>query len=174
MTSSHYFAIIGSKDNPVYEAEFSKPTSSAPDGFKDKHLYEFVVHSALDRVEEMQWNSTATFNEYLISAFVSAGNIKLMLLHDPKAEESSIKSFFQDVHELYLKLNQIISSPYFDGKVRLGDVDGVRSLCVAARCGLNKRWEVAMAKSRWLQRNVDGNVEISLADLSKGVAICID
>ncbi|RUS20951.1 trafficking protein particle complex subunit 2-like protein [Endogone sp. FLAS-F59071] len=129
MGSPYYFVIIGSKDNPVYEADLA-PTSrpsSAADGIK------FIIHSALDIVEEIQWNTNATylkvvdkFNEFLISAFVSAGNTKFMLLHDTKSEDS-IKNFFQDVHELYLKVlmnpfyefNQPITNSYFDGKVRL-------------------------------------------------------
>ncbi|RUP46703.1 hypothetical protein BC936DRAFT_146611 [Jimgerdemannia flammicorona] len=86
MGSSFYLVIVGSRDDPVYEADLG-PSSKAPpvpEGTKkeeSKHLNQFIIHSALDIVEEVQWNTTATylkvvdkFNEFLISAFVSAGS----------------------------------------------------------------------------------------------------
>ncbi|RUS29711.1 Sedlin [Jimgerdemannia flammicorona] len=138
MGSSFYLVIVGSRDDPVYEADLG-PSSKAPpvpEGTKkeeSKHLNQFIIHSALDIVEEVQWNTTATylkvvdkFNEFLISAFVSAGNTKFMLLHDTKSEDS-IKTFFHEVHELYLKVlmnpfyevNHPITNTHFDSKVRL-------------------------------------------------------
>lgn len=42
------------------------------------------------------------FNEQNVSAFLSAGGAKLMLLHDGRPDEA-IRSFFTEVHELYVK-----------------------------------------------------------------------
>jgi hypothetical protein len=42
-------------------------------------------------------------NHQQVSTFLTAGNIKLMLLHTGKNEES-IRIFFQDVYELYVKV----------------------------------------------------------------------
>lgn len=53
-----YFAIIGSKDVPLYETEFcvskdtSKP-SQMPESLKE--LNPFILHSALDIIEDLQW-----------------------------------------------------------------------------------------------------------------------
>ena len=66
------------------------------------------------------------FNDYFISAFVTAGHIKMMLLHDVKNEDG-IRNFFHDVHELYVKVlmnpfhvfNTPINSPLFDARVKV-------------------------------------------------------
>lgn len=42
-------------------------------------------------------------NNQQISAFVTAGNVKFMLLHGGKNEES-IRMFFHEVYELYVKV----------------------------------------------------------------------
>jgi hypothetical protein len=43
-------------------------------------------------------------NQQQISTFLTAANVKFMLLHGGKSEDS-IKSFFTDVYELYVKVN---------------------------------------------------------------------
>ena len=42
-------------------------------------------------------------NQQQVSTFLTAGNIKFMLLHGGKSDES-IRNFFQDVYELYVKV----------------------------------------------------------------------
>lgn len=60
---SFYFAIIGTKDNPLFTLEFGTSRSGG-DGtprFRDdaRQTNPFVVHAALDVVEELQWSSGA-------------------------------------------------------------------------------------------------------------------
>ncbi|KAI8583199.1 hypothetical protein K450DRAFT_224691 [Umbelopsis ramanniana AG] len=137
MAATYYFAIVGTKDSPLYETELtssSKAASNFDTTPKDdhRHLNQFIIHSALDVVEEVQWNNQALylkvidrFNEFYVSAFVTAGNARLLLLHDVKSEDS-IKNFFNEVHEMYIKVlmnpfyetNTPITSQQFDSKVK--------------------------------------------------------
>ena len=55
------------------------------------------------------------FNDLYVSAFVTAGMARLLLLHDARNEDG-IRAFLSDVHELYLKVSHDIScttSPIF-------------------------------------------------------------
>lgn len=58
---SYYFAIIGTQDNPLFEHEFgsSKQGGDGQSRFTDqaRHLNQFILHSSLDVVEEVQWNN---------------------------------------------------------------------------------------------------------------------
>ena len=58
---SYYFAIIGTQDNPLFEYEFgtSKQGGDGQSHFSEQasHLNQFVLHSSLDIVEEVQWNT---------------------------------------------------------------------------------------------------------------------
>jgi len=64
-------------------------------------------------------------NHQQVSTFLTASNVKLMLLHTGKNEES-VRNFFQDVYELYVKFSMNpfyqydtpISSAAFDTRVR--------------------------------------------------------
>jgi hypothetical protein len=133
---SYYLAIIGTRDSPIYELEFGTHRQGG-DGISRfppemKELNPFILHSALDIVEDVQWTTNAmylkaidNFYSYMISAYVTSGNIKLLLLHEQKNEDA-IRQFFTDVHDLYVKTllspfyftNQPITSPVFDQKVR--------------------------------------------------------
>ncbi|CAI4055978.1 hypothetical protein SKDZ_02G3600 [Saccharomyces kudriavzevii ZP591] len=165
-----YFAIIGKKDNPVYEIEFTSPQNLQ--GFPQdlKELNPFILHASLDIVEDLQWqlNPTSqlngggnggngsnsgggflrsrtvnnTDNCYLgkvdhfyglaITAYISYGGMKFVMIHGNSAnsnvviDDNNIKSFYQEVHELYLKtlmnpfykITDPITSPAFDSRVR--------------------------------------------------------
>ncbi|PSR78724.1 Sedlin [Coniella lustricola] len=56
---SYYFAIIGTQDNPLFEHEFgtSKQGNDGLSRFTDqaRHLNQFILHAALDVVQEVQW-----------------------------------------------------------------------------------------------------------------------
>lgn len=58
---SYYFTIIGTKDNPLFEHEFgtSKPGGDGTAKFREEaaHMNQFIVHAALDMVEEAQWGT---------------------------------------------------------------------------------------------------------------------
>jgi trafficking protein particle complex subunit 2 len=64
-------------------------------------------------------------NHQQVSAFLTAGNIKFMLLHAGKSDDS-IRNFFNEVYELYVKLSMNpfykydtpITSKEFDKRVR--------------------------------------------------------
>jgi len=122
------FLIIGKNDNLIYQAEFlsSQKKETAT------HLSQFILHSALDVIDDMVWKNSSTYLKVVdkfttshISAFVTPGNIKLLLLHEKK-DEDGIKNFFTEIYELYLKtimnpfyrVNTAITSPAFDEKVR--------------------------------------------------------
>ncbi|KAJ3189163.1 Trafficking protein particle complex subunit 2 [Gaertneriomyces sp. JEL0708] len=135
MASNTYFVIVGTTDNPLYEAEWGPQTRSGDgSGKKDehKHLNQFIVHAALDVVDDLVWTTNSMylkvvdkFNEWFISAFVTASGVRFMLLHDTQNTDG-IRNFFQDVHELYIKVllnpfmepNSKITSPQFDARLK--------------------------------------------------------
>ncbi|KAH0466604.1 hypothetical protein IEQ34_003842 [Dendrobium chrysotoxum] len=150
MASTACFIIVSRNDIPIYEAELG----SAVKKEEATHQHQFILHAALDIVQDLAWTTSAMFlkamdrfNELVVSVYVTADDLlvtfamishlfffslincflhtRLMLLHDSRNEDA-IKSFFQEVHELYLKilLNPLylpgsrITSSHFDTKVR--------------------------------------------------------
>lgn len=133
---SFMLAMVGTKDNPIYMLEFgtSKSGGDGTHKFREdqRPMNQFILHSSLDIVEELQWTSGIMymksidkFNNNYISTYLTAGNIKFMLLHDVRNDDG-IKNFFGDVYELYTKtlmspfyvVNQPIKSQVFDSRVR--------------------------------------------------------
>ncbi|KAK9149676.1 hypothetical protein Scep_008433 [Stephania cephalantha] len=128
MASTACFIIVSKNDIPIYEAE----VGSAAKKEEAAHQHQFILHAALDIVQDLAWTTSAMFlkavdrfNDLVVSVYVTAGHTRLMLLHDSRNEDG-IKSFFQEVHELYVKilLNPLylpgsrITSSHFDTKVR--------------------------------------------------------
>lgn len=58
---SYYFTIIGTRDNPLFELDFgtSKVGGDGIARFREeaKHMNQFIVHAAIDMVEEAQWST---------------------------------------------------------------------------------------------------------------------
>ncbi|KAI0840564.1 Sedlin [Hypoxylon sp. FL1857] len=139
---SYYFAIVGTQDNPLFEYEFgtSKQGGDGQPRFSEqaRHMNQFIVHSSLDIVEEVQWGSGQMylkcvdkfFNNY-VSCFVTGGNVKFLLLHQPTTPvsttstrsstsiganptspqtEEAIKNFMLEVYENWVKT---IMSPFY-------------------------------------------------------------
>lgn len=123
------FVIVGSRE-PLFEAEFGSAASQGQS--RDSHLNQFILHSSLDLVEKAAWTTNAMnlrtvdrFNDLVVSAFLTSGNVKFLLLHEGRNEDN-IRSFFLDVHELFVKVllspfyerDSPILSPHFDKRVR--------------------------------------------------------
>ncbi|KAK6067311.1 trafficking protein particle complex subunit 2 [Seiridium cupressi] len=141
---SYYFVIIGTQDNPLFEHEFgtSKQGGDGQSRFSDesRHMNQFIVHSSLDIVEEVQWgtgqmylkNIDRFFNSY-ISCYITPSNIKFLLLHQPilpsgassaasrsstsiaanptsPQTEEAVKSFFTEIYENWVKASM---SPFY-------------------------------------------------------------
>ena len=122
------FTIVSNADVPLYEANLGQ----TPKREDAAHLQEFVAHAALDVVDERRWETPQTnlklvdrFNDLYTYAWVTAGGCRFLLLHDARNEEN-VRSFFDEVHQLYLRvaLNPFhtprtpIENEVFDRRVR--------------------------------------------------------
>ena len=124
------FVIVG-RNEPLYEAEFLSRGSTGNSDAATRQNY-FVLHAALDLVDKAAFTSNNMYlkvvdkvNQQHVSTFLTAGNVKFMLLHSGRSDET-IRNFFQDTYELYVKfiLNPFyrfdtsIKSDQFDTRVR--------------------------------------------------------
>ncbi|CAL3970780.1 hypothetical protein PZA11_007211 [Diplocarpon coronariae] len=139
---SYYFAIIGTQDNPIFEYDFgtSKQGGDGVARFAEqaRHVNQFIVHSSLDIVEEVQWSNGQMYLKCIdrfynnwVSCFMTGGNVKFLLLHAPSQPaatttsrastsiaanptspqtEEAIKQFFTEVYENWVKT---IMNPFY-------------------------------------------------------------
>ncbi|EPR58439.1 mbp-1 interacting protein-2a family protein [Toxoplasma gondii TgCatPRC2] len=130
-TTSSVFVlvIVGKGDTPLYEADLSSPGKRED----SPHYDQFIIHQALDAVDECVWQTQSmylkncdSFRDFLVSAYCTAGHVKFLLLHKNRGSNEGIKNFFSDVHELFLRVlinplyevNGLITSQSFDQLVR--------------------------------------------------------
>ncbi|KAL7461464.1 hypothetical protein ACHAXS_001881 [Conticribra weissflogii] len=131
MSSPILFVIVG-KNEPLFEAEIDTHTGTTGGNDLSTRQNYFVLHSALDLVEKSAWTTNSMYlrvvdkvNHQQVSTFLTAGNIKFMLLHGGKGEEV-VRSFFNEVYGYYVKLSMNpfykydtpITSLAFENRVR--------------------------------------------------------
>ena len=65
ISMSYYFAIVNTRDSPLFELEFgtSKQGGDGVPRFSSdaRKMNPFIVHAALDYVDELQWTNTAMY-----------------------------------------------------------------------------------------------------------------
>ncbi|XP_017490077.1 PREDICTED: probable trafficking protein particle complex subunit 2 [Rhagoletis zephyria] len=130
--ATYYFVIIGHNDNPIFEMEFTTVNKEMRKE-DSRHLSQFIAHAALDLVDEHKWRtanmqlkSIDRFNQWSVSAYVTASQIRFIIVHDNKNDDG-IKNFFNEMHETYIKhsmnpfykINTPIKSPIFEKKAQL-------------------------------------------------------
>ncbi|KAI3848828.1 hypothetical protein MKW92_040893 [Papaver armeniacum] len=111
MATTACFIIVSKNYIPIYEAEVG---TSMKEEAAQQH--QFIIHAALDIVQDLAWTTSAMFNDLVVSSYVTAVSYihtRLMLLHDSRNEDG-IKIL---LNPLYLPGSRITSS-HFDTKVR--------------------------------------------------------
>ncbi|KAK8793385.1 hypothetical protein WA158_004744 [Blastocystis sp. Blastoise] len=96
------------------------------------HLSEFLIHASLDMISDAEDNTPTNYlgiidkvNNLCVSAFITPGNRKFMLLHKDPSDDS-IRLFFNEVYDYYVraimnpfyKHNGLIHSVEFERKIR--------------------------------------------------------
>jgi hypothetical protein len=103
------------------------PGEAAQEPQRPQYLYHFVLHAALDAMDDAEWATKDAFlgivdrfNNLQVSGYITPGNrLRLMLLHDGRSEEN-VKTFFRGVHQLLVPL---VLNPFFLPKKRIHSVD---------------------------------------------------
>ncbi|THH11549.1 hypothetical protein EW145_g602 [Phellinidium pouzarii] len=119
--------------SPAYNPGVGGSTGASARGGQDRHVIQMIANASLDVIEDVMRRDSAMylkavdrFNEWTVSAFVTPGNMKFILLHEGKNDEG-IRAFFMDVWELAAEqtlLNPFhsaytpIKSSVFDTRVR--------------------------------------------------------
>ena len=82
MASTACFIIVSRNDIPIYEAE----VGSAVKKEDAAQQHQFILHAALDVVQDLAWTTSAMFlkaidrfNDLVVSVYVTAGHILLLI-----------------------------------------------------------------------------------------------
>ena len=85
-------------------------------------IHELIAFASLDLIDLSELNNSSMyiklvdkFNESQVSAFVTAGKMRFILLHEGKNEDS-IKLFFQEAYEYYCK---VLLNPFIDKQSKI-------------------------------------------------------
>ncbi len=85
-------------------------------------IHELISFASLDLVDVLEQNkesmyvkSVDKFNENIVSAFVTAGKMRFLLMHEGKNDDN-IKNFFQEVYEYYCKA---LLNPFIDKESKI-------------------------------------------------------
>ncbi|KAJ4820933.1 Trafficking protein particle complex subunit 2 [Rhynchospora pubera] len=83
MASTACFVIVSKNDIPIYEAE----VGTAPRKEEVAYQHQFILHAALDIVQDLAWTTSAMFlksvdrfNDLVVSVYVTAGHILFILV----------------------------------------------------------------------------------------------
>jgi hypothetical protein len=123
-----FMIVTRERDYPVFELELPENFLKTTKSQELRPMFQFVLNAALDPVEQMQWQTNQmylkcvdTYSESYkeqgvqVHCFVTPNNSKFLLLHEFKSEDT-IKQFFNDVYELYTRMQL---SPFFDPNERI-------------------------------------------------------
>ena len=121
------FMIVSPEDCQVYEKKITSYKKEI------NYMHELIAYASLDMVELSEWQTNNMFmkqvdkfNDSIIHCFVTPGRMRFLLLHEGISDDS-IKNFFNDVYEYYVKAllnpfidkNTKINSKNFDDKVKI-------------------------------------------------------
>jgi len=82
-----------------------------------RHLRQFVIAAATDRLNERKWELTSAYlkiidqfdSDLFVYAYCTQGNFQFVLL-TTKREEGNVKAFFESMHEVVVKMRM---NPFF-------------------------------------------------------------
>lgn len=135
-------AIVGKNDIPIYEHDFLPPSGTSVPTDRTPYIQELVLHAALDNIEDQQWLASSSttpgllknvdrFNRMSVTALVTAGNAKLLLLHsENRPSEESIRLFLLEIAGLYTK---VMLNPLRDADDRITSQHFHSAVLAAAR-----------------------------------------
>ncbi|CAG5097336.1 Oidioi.mRNA.OKI2018_I69.XSR.g15031.t1.cds [Oikopleura dioica] len=106
------------RERPLLETEFNQKREK-----EQRHLCQLIAHASLDLVEararatsQCFLKSVDRFNEWHISAYLTPGGAKFIMVHD-QINEDAVRNFFQDVNDIWLRLRL---NPFYnpDGEIK--------------------------------------------------------
>jgi hypothetical protein len=113
------FMVVSAAGTPCYELDLAA-RRPGEDGLR---AAQFILHAALDSVDAAVWNTKESYlkvvdrhGDQLVSAYVTAGGLRLMLVHEPRIGDNALVAFFQEVQELLVK---VCLNPFYTPGARI-------------------------------------------------------